>query len=248
MKHLFCLVVHNTWSWTPSFFESFRSVFPTEELIVVDNNLMEGQICQGKGYCYGVPVFHPRMIRESEFLQDRTDIILIEPPHRNRRPIVQARLIAHGIGIDTAVNWGLENNFDAITLLEPDCTIYGRCWIESTFDNLGKDCYATAIHKKFTRMYPPIGASFLLQEIRSSFEIQPIIKTPLQQKLAHFQFEEGNIFNDLWDTGEKVFYDFELDNKVKIIVDQGLKHHARGSIRTKEENPEKEESHTLLLL
>lgn len=228
--------------------ESFRSVFPTEELVVVDNNLMEGQVCEGKGYCYGVPIYHPRMKRESNYLSGRSDIVLIEPPHRNGRRVVQARLIAHGIGIDAAVNWGLDNEYEVITLLEPDCSITSRHWLDSTFSKLGSDCYATAIHKKFTRMYPPIGASFLLEEIRSSFEIQPIIRTRLQREIAHYEFEEGSIFNDLWDTGEKVFFDFEAMGKVQIIIDRGLKHHTRGSIRTKGENPKNETPHTLLFM
>ena len=202
----FCLVAYKTESWTPLALESFRQYFPSDLLLVVDNNPSADVSCDV----------------ERTYLRNTKLATVIYPKNEND--------LSHGAGIDSAIEWCRSNSIKYVVPLEPDCLIKGRKWFQNLADSFIPGTVMVGSHRKIYGPIHPTPSIWDVSLIDGSFRQQPRGSDqthPRFQELVKFDQlmtycrenytqDVINWFETYWDTGHKLWFDAAVKNKARV--------------------------------
>lgn len=117
-----CVISFHTYGWIEPCLQSFREYHPLEPLLIVDNNPSQLDNPSRKQSFQQSPVTMWKSPCEAE----RQYLHSLAPP----TTVIQTPVwMAHGTAINFAVQWAINRGFSTITLIEPDCLIYGNVWL-----------------------------------------------------------------------------------------------------------------------
>lgn len=132
--------------WTKMSLRSFRKYFPTEELIVVNNNRY-----------YATDEMRSIV---SEHASSITERIPLSSSWSNWNP--------HGRAIDLVLQICRRNNYDILILIEPDCLFKGRIWADNLIAALSTYKLAGSYRVQYGPIHPGLSA-WNVKDVPTSF-------------------------------------------------------------------------------
>lgn len=222
LKTCVALVTYNTYGnyeWTDICVRSFRHTFNnTVPLIVVDHNRNEA---------------------ERKFLNEHEAIILEQSSEYDR---------SHGAGLDTAVRWAKEHNYEAIVLVEPDCIFESQKWYHEMQRQMMDGAAMVATFRHQYGPLHPAGSAWRISDIPGSFRSVPkddhvyhpdysaLVKLDTLAKSvidAEYNSHLCGFFMYHWDVGIRNWFLLEILKKKTVLINHdGFWHFWRSHART----------------
>lgn len=181
---------------------SFWTSFPGKKVLVVDNNPLRHE-----------PQHEPVLDKERRWLLNNPDVI----------PVLNTSTKDHGVGLDLAMQYCLQNGYERMLVFEPDCLISGSKWLYEMLEAM-ELCQAWLVGRH-QKLYGPIHPCPSIWEVSDrwhTFDIAEKGSDPEHLKywiLYNLQkvyevnqslgldTEESRIWwRDHWDVGQKNWF------------------------------------------
>lgn len=211
--------------WTKICLRSFRKYFPSEHLIVINNN------------------WHHATPELCEFVSDHASFIA----ERLVRPILWN---SHGRAVDLAVDICRRKKYDILILIEPDCLFKGRAWSDEMIDAISGAYKVAGLNRMLYGPIHPGISAWKVDDIPGSFCAKGRLPTdPADKKFAQNLIDwrnrwpecqdgeeirntkkEVDVHISLWDTG--LLNSAILDDYSYIIENRDVTHFGGGYSRS----------------
>ena len=145
-----------------------------------------------------------------------------------KKPDIKVR--SHGLGMDFALDFCKEYNFDWMLHIEPDCKITGRVWYDAITDAaIINKCDVVAMFKTTFGPIHPCLSFWRVRSIKHSFKLQPM-------DITHPRFREFVSLPALlretkppknarikleWDTAQKNWFEAAVKDRCVIVENPG---------------------------
>jgi len=157
------MAIHYTHGWTQRLCKSYIEHMD-QPLIVFDNNPVSDQYIKNtRGHRGESESWNKMCQEESSYVRnlDRTTVIDVPRPTESTY-----ELPTHGDVLDFAFQWCLEQKYDAIMHIEPDCNIKSNKWFNQMVSKI-KDNWAVGqgvIHKEGPYVMPLCPTLWMIQK------------------------------------------------------------------------------------
>jgi hypothetical protein len=165
---------------------------------------------------------------ESEWLNSHSNITAIKTPFN----------MNHGEAIDLAIDYCFQTKIKKILLIEPDCRILGCDWMHSLLWPLDNGLWMTSGNSVHKSLHPCPSAWIVDQAKKISFK--PVEKAgDIDDNFFdnYFKFKslkcKINFLSrySYWDTGMKIWYEFQKQNRAKLVLIKDFVHYFGKSSR-----------------
>lgn len=183
------MVAYNSMSWIVYAIRSYQQLFPSEIILVVDNN-------------------HDQNCQESVWLKNEKRLIVITGADKS-----------HGGGMDTAMEWCHHNNAGIMIHIEPDTLCKTTEWKSQLIDAVLPRWMVGAYRKTYGPIHPTPSAWKIrpwktFRHIRKT----AIEKNdPKYSELVDDIPDDNGWFNDWWDTAHLNWFLAEREGKTALL-------------------------------
>ena len=203
------LVAFHTHQWIRVAAGSFHQHFPEARLLVVDNNPKSGE-----------PGFEERCAIESAWLCKQSYITVLPNPSPKK---------SHGIGLDIAAAWCRDNAVPIMVLIEPDCLIRGRQWLERLVASIQTGSQMSGYFSKSYGPIHPAPSAWDVGALKFSFETSSRVEDERHPRFpALFNVEElrrivaldgdsWEFWGYYWDSTQKNWFEAAIRDKASLL-------------------------------
>lgn len=217
------IVSYHTPRWIKVALRSFHRHFPREQVLVVDNNPLEGE-----------PGWEPACDEERAWLQAYPAVTLIRNPAPERR---------HGAAIDLAMRFCREERAPFMLHFEPDCHVLGTTWYELLLRPMIQGAWMSSMTRRFYGPLHPCPSMWRVDHDWDSFLDQPrgqdeqhprygelFFLDPLLQSVATYDPAAIPWWQENWDTAQKNWFRAAVhDQAVRVPETKDFRHFWSGS-------------------
>lgn len=230
LKNIICIISFHTYGWIESCLADFQRHCGQKPLLIIDNNpSCEDSHERWKTYeckesrAWKMECEQERAFTHSVNIAKKT---VIQTPH----------YFDHGSALNFAVDWCKENKYQAITLIEPDCTISGCTWLNNLERAILNGYWMAGGTKAFHQAIHPFASIWKVDKIPTSFNCIskiPDIKADGQlfYKLCGTESPWFEWAKTNWDTALRAWYLLAKQDKTKWVETPDIVHHWEGSYR-----------------
>jgi hypothetical protein len=205
------IITWKTYPWIRVGLQSFRRHFPLTPILVVDNNLDEGD-----------PSYEAKIADERKWLDVWCAFdpyhVFVKTPQSNK---------THGLAMDFAANWCRNRGILWMLHFEPDCLISGVEWARSLIEATRQDIWMAGSCKRGYGPIHPCPSIWNVRKITASFAPRlrgsdaqhPLF--PQLMDLAGMQAEHSKEvwegWKETWDMAQKAWFDAAVEGKALFV-------------------------------